>query len=221
MPQESRDFGGIATRTSLDLRQIRFEMSENRQGGDWRRWLKPLGLLAAILAISALHYATNPSHIVQHEIYRYLYYVPIILGAYWYGVWGGLLTALGGSLAYIPHIRDAWAPNVPYTVNQYAQVVVFHLLGLCVGLLASFQRRLAERSRDAAASLERANRELRESQEQLRRADRLSALGEVAAGLAHEIRNPLAGVKGRWRSWRLGFKAERPRRSLRASPRGN
>ena len=155
-----------------------------------------LVIVGAIAVISSLHYVTAPSRVVLHEIYNYSCYVPIILAAYWYGVWGGVASAALTSAAFIPHIRAAWAANAAYTASQYAQVAVFHLLGLIVGWLAESQRRLTSRYRDAAESLESANRELRESQEHLRRADRLSALGEIAAGLAHEIQNPLAGIKG-------------------------
>lgn len=170
-------------------------------GTDWRRAgrrdvLRWIGLLVGIGGISSLHVVTDPSRVVLHEVYNYLCYIPIILGAYWYGVAGGIAAAALTSAAFIPHIRAAWASNAAYAATQYAQVLAFHLIGLTVGLLAGAQRRLTERYRAAAVSLEQANRELRESQEHLRRADRLSALGEIAAGLAHEIQNPLAGVKG-------------------------
>ncbi len=158
--------------------------------------IRGVGLLAAIAGIASLHFVTDPSYLALHELYNYLCYVPIIFGAYWYGAWGGIAAAAVTSAVFIPHIRAAWAGNRAYEASLYAEVVVFHVLGLTVGLLAATQRRLTARYRDTAVSLERANRELRESQEHLRRADRLSALGEIAAGLAHEIQNPLAGVKG-------------------------
>lgn len=41
-----------------------------------------------------------------------------------------------------------------------------------------------------------AQRELRETQERLRRAERLSMVGELAARIAHEIKNPLGPIKG-------------------------
>ncbi len=157
------------------------------------RWLLLLGTVAGI---SALHYATPPEHFVLHGVYQRSYYVPVILAAYWYGAPGGLLAASLCAVAYVPHIHIAWSHNAPYTVSQYADILVFFLLGLFVGLIASHERQLANRYRQAAESLERANRDLQESGEQLRRAERLTALGEIAAGLAHELRNPLAGVKG-------------------------
>ncbi len=37
--------------------------------------------------------------------------------------------------------------------------------------------------------------ELRDANEQLRRSERLAALGEMAAGIAHEVRNPLGSIR--------------------------
>ena len=189
---------GTAQAPGAPLNRLRMPEHGASVGADPTRpsLVQFLAVVAGIAAISSLHYITPPSRVALHELYNYLCYVPIIFAAYWYGVWGGIVSAVLTSLAFIPHIRGTWTNNPAYTASQYAQVVVFHLLGLTVGWLAAAQRRLTGRYRDAAASLERANRELRESHEHLRRADRLSALGEIAAGLAHEIQNPLAGIKG-------------------------
>ena len=46
-----------------------------------------------------------------------------------------------------------------------------------------------------AERLVQRERELKQSQDTLRRADRLSSLGLLTAGLAHEIRNPLVAIR--------------------------
>ncbi len=51
--------------------------------------------------------------------------------------------------------------------------------------------RLTETLRENNAQLERAIRELRETQEQLVQAERLAAVGRLAASVAHELRTPL------------------------------
>jgi signal transduction histidine kinase len=45
-------------------------------------------------------------------------------------------------------------------------------------------------------SLEKANKELAHMRNRLLEADKLAALGEIAAGVAHEIRNPLVSIGG-------------------------
>jgi signal transduction histidine kinase len=68
-----------------------------------------------------------------------------------------------------------------------------------LGMKAAFAIERAHLMRDLeiqVASLEAANRQIRQSQERLLRAERLSAVGEMAARVAHEIRNPLVAIGG-------------------------
>jgi signal transduction histidine kinase len=48
-------------------------------------------------------------------------------------------------------------------------------------------------------------------QELIQRADRMASIGELASGIAHEIRNPLAGIQGAIQILADGFPKEDPR----------
>jgi signal transduction histidine kinase len=146
---------------------------------------------ALMITIAILRRVTGPG--IWHELSLRVFYLPILLSAYWYGVGGGLVVALISAASYVNRVT----PGGPaFDAGRYAEVVVFHVVGLTVGVLASAQRKVTARYQRAAETLESANRDLRDSHEEIRRIDRLKTVGEIATGLAHEIRHPLASISG-------------------------
>lgn len=152
---------------------------------------------AAILLTTALHMWTPLDRIVLHEIYQRLYYIPIIAAALLFGLRGGVAAAIFASLAYIPHITMHWRhSHYDYAINQYAEIVLFNVVGGVMGLLGDRTKRARERAERTAAELQKAYTDLRQTFEQLLQADRLTSLGELSAAVVHEVRNPLSAIKG-------------------------
>ncbi len=65
-----------------------------------------------------------------------------------------------------------------------------------IGLMASSFNKMAERIEEEINTLERVNNELVSAQEEVLRSSTLAAVGRLAAGIAHEIGNPLGAVGG-------------------------
>lgn len=75
--------------------------------------------------------------------------------------------------------------------------------------------RLGEAFNSLLSKLERARRRVeRYHYEQMKRADRLASIGEMAAGIAHEIKNPLAGIAGVIQVLKKDLAAGEPKRAI-------
>ncbi len=75
------------------------------------------------------------------------------------------------------------------------------------GELERAQTELEQWNRELEERVEERTRELREAQEHLVRAERLAVIGKLGAGIAHELRNPLAVINNS--AYYLGLKANR------------
>ncbi|MCB2180859.1 MAG: hypothetical protein KQH63_02400 [Desulfobulbaceae bacterium] len=162
-----------------------------------------VSLIVVVIVIGLLHFFTPGEYIFFHNTYRRLSYFPIVLGAIWFGVRGGLTLALLSSIAFIPHVLLFISHGPGAYISEMTEIVLYIAAGLVTGVIAGRETRLRDKYRQLSEKLQKSyarlhdeTEQLIEAEKQLAVAQKLSALGKLSASLAHEIKNPLSSIRG-------------------------
>ncbi|SFH84152.1 Signal transduction histidine kinase [Tindallia magadiensis] len=148
-------------------------------------------IILLIVSITGLHYGTTASPWPIHDFYRRLYYIPIILSAFHFRLRGGFTSSAVIMLVYAPHLLLYFGTLDIEVINQLLEAAMFMVVGVITGYLAeqAYQREL--KLQNQVSQLKKMDL----LEKKLRKSERLASLGQLASGIAHEIRNPLGIIK--------------------------
>lgn len=154
------------------------------------------GLLSALLVFAVIAWFIPGDYVLAHNILHHLNFLPLMMVGMLFGLRGAAAAAIIAALVNAPGIAEHWFEWPMDAQDQIVELTIFSTAGLFAGYLSDRERSHRRRLQETQQQLEQIYRELHTNVAKMKQAERLSAAGQLAASLAHEIRNPLASISG-------------------------
>jgi signal transduction histidine kinase len=116
-----------------------------------------------------------------HAIHGRFCYIPIAMAAAWFGIRGGIYAATVISALVLPYVF-IYARESSDLAGELAEITFYYAIAILIGVLVEREIKARRKQQEAEMHAERSHE--------------LSLVGQIAAGVAHEIKNPLASIKG-------------------------
>ena len=126
-------------------------------------------------SILCLHYFTIPDKIYHHAFYRVMFYLPLILGSFWFGLKGALSISAAVFATYFPFVIIHWQGFSFDDFNTLLEGGLYIIIALVLGFLVEKERR---------------------NHKDLVEAERLAAIGKAVSEIAHDMKTPLSAIGG-------------------------
>ena len=153
--------------------------------------IKIVLIATLVVCITFFHYSTELKAHHYHIFYQGLYFLPVMLAGFWFGLRGALITSFSITILYLPFTFIYWKDLSANDFNNLMEIILYNVVGSIIGRLRD--RELADQKR-------------------LREVESLSAMGRAVSCLAHDIKTSLIAIGGISRLLRKNLKKDDPYR---------
>ena len=128
-----------------------------------------------VVGISVLNYFTYQDSHYFHVFYRGLFFLPVMLASFWFGLRGGLAASLTICMLYIPYVLRRWQDFSVMDFDRIIDLALYNLVALVMGILSDSQKAHQRLALEA---------------------ENLAAVGRSLSAVAHDMKTPLIAIGG-------------------------
>lgn len=139
------------------------------------KYVKVTFISLQIAAILCLHYFTLPTHAYYHAVYRVLFYIPLIMAGFWFGLGGALRVCATVLVLFSPYVIMWWRGLSIEVFDTLMEGFLYVAAALIIGLLSEREKK------ERGARIE---------------SERLAAIGKTVSEVAHDMKTPLMAIGG-------------------------
>ncbi len=155
-------------------------------------------IISILIKLLLAYLLVGYTHAIESGYY-FILLLPVVSAATSLGLLGTSIFVVLASAAYLSFLLflDWQRQYIPQdeVPQLLLRVALLPWVGFLTQQLSNENRIRAQNYQAVAEQLAVANKSLQEAEAAMRRSDRLAALGQLTAGLAHELRNPISTIR--------------------------